>query len=354
MYRGFLQLWRSFLEWEWYEDIPCKTLFIHLLLTANHKDTKFQGKVIKRGSLITSREKLSQKTGLTIQQIRTAMTKMSPEHITFVSTKKWTEISVVEFELYNGGGGVVQQGINRQTTNDQHAEQQIFNRQANRLTDRKSTEPTTELQQIESKDISGVCEQLDMLGNRQNNIPLTESSTVHLTCKQQTDFGKTTTSEEEKKIKKKEKEDSADIGEPSPRKPTSKLSIAEKKKMIDGFTERQLAFYDALMTTEFFVPGKGVVCAYEAIADEIRLARDLGREDLYPALDVSLIGKLGAWSLQNRKKAKVNVGRFILNRATAEVFSANNRGVSNGYVGRPSPTTVPASDDLMEKFRARK
>ena len=40
--KGFIALQRKVLEWEWYNDIPTKTLFIHILLKANFKDKNWQ------------------------------------------------------------------------------------------------------------------------------------------------------------------------------------------------------------------------------------------------------------------------------------------------------------------------
>ena len=50
---GFIKIYRSMLKWEWYEDVNTKAVFLHLLLTANFKDTKWQGITIKRGEVIT-------------------------------------------------------------------------------------------------------------------------------------------------------------------------------------------------------------------------------------------------------------------------------------------------------------
>jgi len=36
------------LDWEWYDDINTKVLFIHLLIKANWKEKKWRGIKIKR------------------------------------------------------------------------------------------------------------------------------------------------------------------------------------------------------------------------------------------------------------------------------------------------------------------
>lgn len=73
---GYIKLHRQLLEWEWYNNINIKTLFIHCLLRANHADKKWQGILIKKGSFITSYENLSIETGLSIHKIRTALDKL--------------------------------------------------------------------------------------------------------------------------------------------------------------------------------------------------------------------------------------------------------------------------------------
>ena len=70
---GFIKLHRKFIEWEWYTDNNVKILFLHLLLSVNHKDNKWRGQLVKKGSFITSYEKLAIATNLTIQQVRTAL-----------------------------------------------------------------------------------------------------------------------------------------------------------------------------------------------------------------------------------------------------------------------------------------
>jgi len=73
---GWIKIHRKMLEWEWYNDNNTKILFLHLLLTANHKDKKWQGKIIKRGQKITSIQHLADETNLTVQQIRTSLNKL--------------------------------------------------------------------------------------------------------------------------------------------------------------------------------------------------------------------------------------------------------------------------------------
>ncbi len=69
---GFVLLHRSILDWRWYTDLPTRTLFGHLIITANWQDKEWLGIKIARGQRICSFRELSAETGLSIQQLRTA------------------------------------------------------------------------------------------------------------------------------------------------------------------------------------------------------------------------------------------------------------------------------------------
>jgi hypothetical protein len=98
---GFIKLHRKIIEWEWYSDVNVCRVFLHLLLTANFENKKWQGIDISRGQVITSLEKLGKSTTLTIQQVRTALTKLKSTHeITIKATKLHTFITLTNYNLY--------------------------------------------------------------------------------------------------------------------------------------------------------------------------------------------------------------------------------------------------------------
>jgi hypothetical protein len=102
---------------------------------------------------------------------------------------------------------------------------------------------------------------------------------------------------------------------PSPR---GKKLPEKPKTAPEDFTPRQVAFYQALQQTEFYVRGQTEDrTAWQIVKDPVRLARNLGAKDTFPLVEVGLIGRLGAWSFENKAKAKTDIGRFILNRARA-------------------------------------
>lgn len=95
---GYVRVYRSFEEWQWYSDIPCKVLYLHCILQANHVTKKWQKIAIGKGTFLTSVSKLSNDTGLTIQQVRTALQKLkSTNDITYKTTNKYTVIEVCNY-----------------------------------------------------------------------------------------------------------------------------------------------------------------------------------------------------------------------------------------------------------------
>ena len=114
--QGYIKLHRQITEWEWYNDINVSRLFIHCLLRANHTDKKWQGKTILKGSFITSYENLSIETGLSVQQIRTAINKLKlTNEITYQSTSQYSIIIINNWDKFQ----LDNTQDNKQITNEQ-------------------------------------------------------------------------------------------------------------------------------------------------------------------------------------------------------------------------------------------
>ncbi len=98
---GWIKLHRSLLDWEWYDDINTKVVFIHLLLIANHKDNQWRGIDIKRGQRLTSLSGLAKETGLSVKNIRTAIKHLkATNEVASHSTAQHTVFTVVNYDLY--------------------------------------------------------------------------------------------------------------------------------------------------------------------------------------------------------------------------------------------------------------
>lgn len=105
MAEGWIKIHRKITGWEWYNHLPVFKLFIHLLLTANHEDKKWKGRKILKGQLLTSRNNLAKQTGLTVQQVRTALDKLSATSEITVKTTKGKNygshlISIINWDKY--------------------------------------------------------------------------------------------------------------------------------------------------------------------------------------------------------------------------------------------------------------
>ena len=101
MEQGYIYLHRSLLDWEWYQDINTKTVFLHLLLTVNYQPKKWQGITIERGQRICTYEGLAEETGLSVQNVRTVINHLKlTSEITWKKKKKYSLVQVVNYDKY--------------------------------------------------------------------------------------------------------------------------------------------------------------------------------------------------------------------------------------------------------------
>ena len=98
---GWIKLHRKLLKWEWIESSKHLGLFIHILLRANYETTRWRGRVIKPGQLLTGRKQLSKWSGLTEQSVRTVLKDLkSTNEITIKSTSKYSIITLTRWSDY--------------------------------------------------------------------------------------------------------------------------------------------------------------------------------------------------------------------------------------------------------------
>lgn len=118
---GWIKLHRDIVNWEWYRDIPTFKLFMHLLIMANHQDKKWQGETIKTGQVLTGRKSLSEDTGLSEQQVRTAVKKLlkTGEISTSKSTNRFSIITICNYNAYQSLKTDINQQPNQQATSKQ-------------------------------------------------------------------------------------------------------------------------------------------------------------------------------------------------------------------------------------------
>lgn len=119
---GWVYLHKSILDWEWYDDINVVRLFIHLLLKANYTETQWRGIKIGRGQHLTGRLSLSKETGLTEQQVRTALNKLiSTNEITKESTNQYTIITIINYDKYQANNQQPTKRVTNEQPTDNHS-----------------------------------------------------------------------------------------------------------------------------------------------------------------------------------------------------------------------------------------
>jgi len=101
MDRGYIKLWRAIEEWDWYHDNETYAAFTKMLMMANWQDKQWQGTLIRRGSFVSSREKLAAKLGLTQRGFRTILNSLkTTSEVTTKSTNKFTIYTIVNYNKY--------------------------------------------------------------------------------------------------------------------------------------------------------------------------------------------------------------------------------------------------------------
>ena len=156
---GFIKLYRSFMNWEWYDDTNTKNLFLHCLLRANYEDVKWHGIPIPRGSFLTSVATLKRELNLSTQNIKTALKHLSKitNEITIKSTKCYSIITVNNYDLYNPS--------NKEDNKEISNEHQSDNKDIDNSSQTDNKEITTDKNNKEDKEIKENKEQTERKKN---------------------------------------------------------------------------------------------------------------------------------------------------------------------------------------------
>lgn len=120
---GYVRLYRSLLNWEWYTDTNTKAVFLHLILTANWEPKKWRGITIERGQRVFSYAKLAAEIRLSVQSVRTAINHLkSTGEITCSGTAEYSVVTVKNYDFYQQPTSELtndQQASNKPSTSDQ-------------------------------------------------------------------------------------------------------------------------------------------------------------------------------------------------------------------------------------------
>ena len=98
---GYIRVARKITEWGWWSDPITLKVFLWCIIKANWKPGTFKGVEIPRGSFATGRASAATECHISQQQWRTAIKRLiSTNEITIKSTKRFSVITVVNYEIY--------------------------------------------------------------------------------------------------------------------------------------------------------------------------------------------------------------------------------------------------------------
>lgn len=113
-------------------------LFGYLLMMACHEDMEWQGIKVKRGQLITGRNSISANTGISAQSVRTCIERLkSTKEITIKSTKKYSIITINNYDYYNPLENKSTKELTKTSTNNQPSINQVSTTYKNDKNDKK-------------------------------------------------------------------------------------------------------------------------------------------------------------------------------------------------------------------------
>lgn len=114
---GYVRLYRSFLDWEWYDNDACVRVMLHLLLTVNWEPKKWHGQIVHPGQLITSMEGLSKTLGMTRTSVRRTFDRLkSSGEVTVQTNNHWTLVTLTNWAEYQGTDQPVSRPVSRPLT----------------------------------------------------------------------------------------------------------------------------------------------------------------------------------------------------------------------------------------------
>ena len=97
----YVKMFRKIVNWEWYKVPNTCRLYEHLIYKANYDDNTIRNIIVKSGQRMTSLDSLVHETGLSRQQIRTALKNLESTHdITQQVTHHYRIITICNYKSY--------------------------------------------------------------------------------------------------------------------------------------------------------------------------------------------------------------------------------------------------------------
>lgn len=143
MIQGFLRISRNIVDWDWYTDANTFRVFMHLLFTANYKDSNYKGVEVKRGQVVTSRMEIAKALRMSEQNVRTSLSHLkSTSEITSKSTNKLTIITLCKYDSWQDFTSESNQQTNHELTGSLTINQPTIEEESNKNNNNKEKEDT--------------------------------------------------------------------------------------------------------------------------------------------------------------------------------------------------------------------
>ena len=98
---SFIPLSRALLEWDWHDEPKTGWLYVVMLMMANHEETRWRGETLRRGQLLTGRKQLSITSGLTEDEVRTALGHLKKtEDISVTAKAKYSIVTMLRYDKH--------------------------------------------------------------------------------------------------------------------------------------------------------------------------------------------------------------------------------------------------------------
>ena len=137
----YIKLFHRMLTWGWYSDTNTFRVFMHILLRANYKESEYLGQKIGAGECVFGYNAWSKELGLSVRQLRTAITHLkSTNEIRVKSTNKFSIITVVKWEFWQ-----IEEG---EATSKRQANRQASDKQATTSKEYKNTNTTPTIEEV--------------------------------------------------------------------------------------------------------------------------------------------------------------------------------------------------------------
>lgn len=124
----WIKLDRNIEDWRWFKDGNVLKVFLYLLLHANREDRDEGTVTIRRGEVVVTQETLANSTGLSRQEVRTALDKLiATKDVTKEKRSGKVVISIPRYDAYQRSN----QSSNQRATNDQPSHKNSLNNYIN-------------------------------------------------------------------------------------------------------------------------------------------------------------------------------------------------------------------------------